>query len=263
MKDIPCTHAPPIVVSLSSFGATEVRRHGQSWFIDLAIAAGATGVEVRSELLRQSTAELAQMAAICKGMHTVYSCAEPLFSPAGKLMETSVDTALNHATLLDAQVVKFSIGSGARASEHQLRQLQRQLQGHSATVLVENDQSEAAGTIKALQHFLTQAAHSGLDLQMTFDIGNWHWTGECPWVAADRFKGRIAYVHTKGVLRQPQRWIAVPLADSEAPWRTVLSAMPADCPWAIEYPLLGDDLLAVTRDAIGHLHTIRGGTYVN
>ena len=64
------------------------------------------------------------------------------------------------------------------------------------------------------------------------------------------------YVHCKGVQRQPQRWVAVPLADSAAPWRTILRAMPGGLPWAIEYPLQGDDLLAVTREQVRSLREI-------
>jgi hypothetical protein len=33
----------------------------------------------------------------------------------------------------------------------------------------------------------------------------------------------------------------------------VLRALPRGLPWAIEYPLAGEDLLAVTRDEIRHL----------
>ena len=51
--------APPILISLSSFGAAEVRRHGQLWFTQLSFAAGADGVEVRSELLVDPATELA------------------------------------------------------------------------------------------------------------------------------------------------------------------------------------------------------------
>ncbi|HZY15246.1 MAG TPA: glutamine ABC transporter ATP-binding protein, partial [Ramlibacter sp.] len=47
-----------VLISLSSFGATEVRRHGQLWFTQLAQAAGADGVEVRGELLTDARAEL-------------------------------------------------------------------------------------------------------------------------------------------------------------------------------------------------------------
>ena len=63
-------------------------------------------------------------------------------------------------------------------------------------------------------------------------------------------------MHCKGVQRQPARWVAVPLADSAAPWRAVLRALPADVPWAIEYPLLGDDLAVVSRAEIDHLRAI-------
>jgi len=59
------------------------------------------------------------------------------------------------------------------------------------------------------------------------------------------------------VQRQAQRWVAVPLAESAAPWRAVLRAMPAGMPWAIEYPLAGDDLLGVTRAQIEHLRSLQ------
>src|SRR3546814_3722163 len=61
---------------------------------------------------------------------------------------------------------------------------------------------------------------------MTFDMGNWHWVGECPLQAAQVFSSRVKYVHCKGVQRTPARWIAVPLNDSAAPWRAVFRAMP-------------------------------------
>ncbi len=64
---------------------------------------------------------------------------------------------------------------------------------------------------------------------MTFDMGNWHWSGECPLQAAAALAPQVRYVHCKGVQRQPQRWVAVPLAESSAPWRAVLRALPADC----------------------------------
>jgi hypothetical protein len=66
----------------------------------------------------------------------------------------------------------------------------------------------------------------------------------------------VVYVHCKGVQRQPQRWVAVPLAESSAPWRTVLRALPVDVPWAIEYPLAGDDLLSVVQREIEQLRGV-------
>ena len=89
-------------------------------------------------------------------------------------------------------------------------------------------------------------------------MGNWHWTGECPQEAAHSLAARVRYVHCKGVQRDRQRWVAVPLADSTAPWRAVLRAMPAATPWAIEYPLASDDLLGLTRAHVAQLRGLRG-----
>ncbi|MNR49749.1 hypothetical protein D3C85_1691670 [compost metagenome] len=57
--------------------------------------------------------------------------------------------------------------------------------------------------------------------------------------------------------RLPGKWIAVPLGESAAPWRAVLRALPADVPHAIEYPLIGDDLVAVTRDQVAFIRAAR------
>ena len=40
------------------------------------------------------------------------------------------------------------------------------------------------------------------------------------------------------------------------PWRAVLRALPADVPWAIEYPLAGDDLAPAMRAGIEHLRVL-------
>lgn len=253
----------PIVISLSSFGAAEVKRHGQAWFANLAKAAGAGGVEIRSELLTKPDEELPLIAQQCQGMKTVYSCAEPLFTEAGELDEDALDLAMQRAASIDAVIIKFSIGGGANAAPSSMQRLADKLKGHAVPVLIENDQSNAAGSIFQLKRFFRKASHCGLNLGMTFDIGNWHWAGECPQMAAVQFSDRIRYVHTKGVLKQANRWIAVPIADSEAPWKTLVDAMPADCPWAIEFPLMGDDLVGVTGKEVGRLEKIRGERYVD
>ena len=49
-----------ILISLSSFGAAEVRRHGQLYFARLAREAGADGFEVRGELLVEAERDVLQ-----------------------------------------------------------------------------------------------------------------------------------------------------------------------------------------------------------
>jgi sugar phosphate isomerase/epimerase len=245
----------PVLISLSSFGAAEVRRHGQLWFTRLAQQAGADGVEVRGELLNRPADELPDIARTVAqaGSHVVYSSPEGLWAHHGALDLAALQRALEAAELLDAPRLKMSIGGFGSESHHDLPRLAGLLRDRDTELVIENDQTTPAGTVDALQAFFRRADEAGLRLGMTFDMGNWHWTGECPQEAARAFSQRVTYVHCKGVQRQPRRWVAVPLAESAAPWRAVLRALPRALPWAIEYPLAGDDLLAVTREEIRQL----------
>jgi len=242
-----------VLISLSSFGAAEVRRHGQLWFTRLSQQAGADGVEVRGELLVDPARELPQIAQAVRqwGGRLVYSSPEPLWSAEGTLDFAAVQRAVDAARLLGAPRLKMSIGDFRGAASGDFRRLAETV--GELDLVIENDQTASAGTLDAMQAFFRAADEAGTPLPMTFDMGNWHWTGEDPLDAARAFAARVGYVHCKGVQRQPNRWVAVPIADSAAPWRAVLRALPRALPWAIEYPLVGDDLLETTRTEIRHL----------
>ena len=244
-----------VLISLSSFGAAETGRHGQLWCIELAAQAGADGVEVRGELLRDVSAELPALA----GRAAVYSSPEGLWTHDGLLDEAALQRGLHAAQVLRAPRLKMSIGGFGAQSHASLPQLKALLQAApNVELVIENDQTATAGTLAALQAFFAAQAQAGLDLGMTFDMGNWHWLGECPLQAAQALAPQVRYVHCKGVQRQPAKWVAVPLAESLAPWRAVLRALPADVPHAIEYPLVGDDLVAVTREQVDFIRAVRG-----
>jgi sugar phosphate isomerase/epimerase len=252
----------PIVISLSSFGASEVKRHGQATFVDIAKQGGADGVEVRSELLSPNKSELSMIAQQAEWMHRVFSCAAPLFSPEGELLSENVQYGLECSELLRADVIKFSIGGGSRATYQQLKRLSSLIGTKANSVLIENDQSNSAGSIFHIKQFFSKSEEAGLKLGMTFDIGNWHWAGECPQKASEAFASNVRYVHTKGVFRQIAKWVAVPLSESQAPWKTILDSLPSSTPWAIEYPLIGDDLVDVTKREVELLRAINGERYV-
>jgi sugar phosphate isomerase/epimerase len=251
-----------VLISLSSFGAAEVRRHGQLWFTRLAHTAGADGVEVRGELLADPDAELAALAQVVRetGLEVVYSSPDGLWREGGLLDSAALDRALIAAQTLGAPRLKMSIGAFGARSLPTLPLLKQRLDASAVELLIENDQTAAAGSLAALQDFFAAATGCGVPLGMTFDMGNWHWAGECPLQAAQALAPQVRYVHCKGVQRQPQRWVAVPLADSAAPWRAVLRALPVHMPWAIEYPLAGDDLLARTRGEISRLREVAART---
>lgn len=255
-----------VLISLSSYGASEVRRHGQQWFAELALASGADGVEVRGELLRDDAdAEVSAIGGVLagRGAALVYSSPEPLWTEDGRFDDAALTRALDRTERLGAPHLKMSIGSFRPGGRNGIDALRERLHGRGIELLIENDQTESAGSLPALQVFFDAMREAGMPPAMTFDMGNWHWVGECPLQAAAALAERVGYVHCKGVQRQPHRWVAVPLADSSAPWRTLLRALPAGVPWAIEYPLVGDDLQAVTRrevELLRHLGGSNGGT---
>jgi sugar phosphate isomerase/epimerase len=248
----------PVYISLSAFGAAEVRRHGQCWFTALSFEAGADGIEVRSELLVDTERELQAIANAVKvaNKKVVYSSADYLWNADGGLNSDALAQALAAARTLNAARIKMAMGGFNTASHKSIFNVRALLQAANIELLIENDQTPVAGTLTALQDFFNAISAQGFHPGMTFDIGNWHWTGECPLQAATALAQQVHYVHCKGVQRLPHRWVAVPLAESSAPWRAVLRALPAAVPWAIEYPLAGDDLLMVTRQEINHLRTV-------
>ena len=248
-------HALQVLISLSSFGAAEVRRHGQWWFSQLSFEAGAEGVEVRSELITDELHELAAIRQLAsdEGKALVYSCALPLWAPQGELDTAALNRAIQATLTLGASRLKMSIGGFNPSSIATLNTAQAMLKGLPFDLVIENDQSASAGSLPALQYFWASARTHTFPVHMTFDLGNWHWAGECPLQAALALSRHVAYVHCKGVQRLPPRWVAVPLTESSAPWRAVLRALPVGTPWAIEYPLIGDDLLQVTRAEIAQL----------
>jgi len=242
-----------VLISLSSFGAAEVGRHGQLWCAQMALAAGADSVEVRGEMLRDADAELSAL----KGLASVYSSPEGLWAEGGWLDSAALKRGIAAATRVGAKRLKMSIGDFQPASHGSLWGLKVELSQTRVELLIENDQTVRAGTLPALQVFFDAAERAGVELGMTFDMGNWHWVGECPLQAAEALGRSVRYVHCKGAQRLPHKWVAVPLGDSAAPWRAVLRALPADVPHAIEYPLVGDDLLAATRTQIDFIRAAR------
>lgn len=249
----------PALISLTSFGNAEVRRHGQLYFAQLSHRAGANGYEVREELLVDAAQELPALAAYGREhqLDLVYSCPQPLFAMDGQLNTAALQHAIAASHTLGAGWLKMSIGGFAQQSVAHSAQgfaaLQSAITEAGLTLLIENDQTVAAGTVQALQRFFAAADAAGLPLPMTFDMGNWHYMGECALQAAELFASRVAYVHAKGVQRLPAKWVAVPLAESAAAWRAILRTLPSDAPRAIEYPLIGDDLLATTRHELAVL----------
>jgi sugar phosphate isomerase/epimerase len=213
---------------------------------------------VRGELLTDPRRELPELASVfaSTGLTAVYSSPSMLWGASGVFDPSALESGLAAAHDLGARTLKMSIGGFAAQSVETLPLFKDCLRQSRVELLIENDQTATAGSVAALRRFFELGGQAGIELGMTFDMGNWHWVGESPLLAAGVFADRVRYVHCKGVQRQPQRWVAVPLGESMAPWRGVLNALPQDVPRAIEYPIVGDDLLLAAHGAIQDLRNL-------
>jgi len=63
-------------------------------------------------------------------------------------------------------------------------------------------------------------------------------------------------VHVKAAAPTADGWRAIALDEADNLWRETLALLPSDVPRGIEFPLEGDDLVAVTRHYVDLLREV-------
>ncbi|WP_085720318.1 MULTISPECIES: TIM barrel protein [unclassified Pseudomonas] len=252
-------HSNPVSISLSSFGADFVRQRGQQQFLDLLAAAGVTRVELREELFTRAPDTAALAAAIAAlRLECLYSTPLELWTAQGEL-DPQLAQKLETARALGAVALKVSLGHYHAGCD--VAALATLLPAHGPLLLVENDQTAQGGRIEPLQQFFQRADELGLTLGMTFDIGNWQWQGEPARHAARQLGRWVRYVHCKAVQRRADgRLVAVPPEASDLQeWAELMAEFTPGVVRAVEYPLVSDDLLALTRAQVRDLAALGQG----
>ncbi len=250
------THdCPAQLIATSAYGHAAIAAHGQQGVLPWLAAAGATGVEIRRELLPAGFDAFAALGKACarQRLSVVYSTADELWQDDAPAV--TLDKRLAEAAALGARAIKFSLGNYRHGPAEAWTTLRAALAAVPvAQVMVENDQTPQGGTLEPLATCLHDAEQADCPLTMTFDIGNWAWTGGDAEDAASRLGRYVRYVHCKGVAwRDGQPHAAVPSAEELHDWRALFAAFPTSVPRAIEYPLQGEDLVAVSRDELARL----------
>ncbi len=246
-------HKPPVSISLSSYGTDLVRQRGQGSFVDILYAAGAHCIEWREELLTtEDPAQLAD-AAQAKGLESVYSSPMELWLAGQSKPNPQLITALQRAQAFGAKWLKVSFGYFTDTCD--LRTLAQILGKSAVQLLVENDQTLHGGRIEPFQRFFAAVEQHHLPINMTFDIGNWHWQDQSASSAARLLGRHVGYVHCKAVSRRADgKLIAIPPAASDLHlWEQLLRHMAQGVMRAAEYPLQGDDLVQLTTEHVAAL----------
>lgn len=209
---------------------------------------GADGVEVREEQFRQmpTLGEFADMRAQClqAGLEIHYSSPQPIWFSDGTL-NGALEEILQRAKALGATLVKVSLGDIAIDAmvEERICELGEWVRPfEDIRVTVENDQTLGGGRTAPLVSFLEECKESDVPVGMTFDLGNWTWTGEDALVAAQAFTHYVDYVHVKVADERTIPLVAVApefTVNDQPRLRKALSMLPKDLPYCIEYSLVG------------------------
>lgn len=244
---------PDIIVVTAAYGHSQIAAlGGQRALLPIIQQAGADGVEIRRELL--DDAALADLPALARAvaqhqLHSSYSVPDTLFCDGGEI-NPRITHYVEEARQLNAQRLKVALGefTGALPREALLADLPFQL-------TVENDQTEH-GRLAPSVAFFTAVREADLPISMTFDMGNWCWTGEDADQAAQQLAAQVGYVHVKAAVAHQDSYRAIALDEADDHWRTLLQQLPAQAPRGIEFPLEGDDLTAVTRHYVSLLRNV-------
>jgi len=256
-----------VAIVASAFGADVIRRDGHAAWIGTAQRAGASAFEVRRELMGDAGAAALQAlgTAIARaGLWPVWSTPDTLYDAQGQLDEAALRHAIACGRALGARFVKLQLGgfAGDACAERLCAVLAEA--GDGPRVVVENGQLKEGGSLAqfaALFDALTDAPRSANDpdprppIGMTFDIGNWRWSGEPPLVAAAVLSPYVEYIHCKAVVGEgARRFAAAPAAD-DALCRAAFALLPPDAPRGIEFPF---DPARVAADAARHVEWLAG-----
>lgn len=248
--------APAVLVSTSAYGQNLIAARGQAAVLPWLTAAGADGVEIRRELLPVGFADFIGLGQACagQGLAVVYSAPGGLWE--ARRLTVCLDQRLDEAAALGAIAIKVSLGHSPVGSLVDWAALRDRLNDFPP-LLVENDQTPEGGTPEHLAACLEDAAAASCPLGMTFDIGNWHWTDSDPLDAARRLGPFVRYLHCKGIVHDGGRLGAgVPHDGELSAWKALLAHLPSGLPRAIEYPLQGQDPVALTAEQLARLRRL-------
>ncbi|MEZ3501537.1 sugar phosphate isomerase/epimerase family protein [Pantoea sp. KPR_PJ] len=245
-----------IIVVTAAYGQQQVAAlGGQQALLPLIQQAGADGVEIRRELF--DAAALDNLPTLAQAiqqhqLHASYSVPDTLFCDDGAL-NPRLENYFKEAQLLDAQRLKLALG-GFSGELHGAA-LHALCERYPTALTIENDQT-ANGELAPSLHFFHAVEQASLPIVMTFDMGNWLWTHENALDAASLLGRFVSYIHVKAAVPQGDSFRAIPLDEASDAWRQLLQHLPAGAARGIEFPLEGEDLLAVTRHYVTLLRNV-------
>ncbi|MEH7117274.1 sugar phosphate isomerase/epimerase [Neobacillus vireti] len=227
-----------VIVPLNAYDSSEVAAGGQESFVKLIAEAGAYGIEIRRELLPADVLPLGKIKTEIDqyGLFTVYSAPIELWKEDYQLNQERLNHIFQEADILGAKWVKVSLGHFQQDLSN-IAALKDLLVGQKdIQLLVENDQTSYGGNVGHLQAFFESAVDHGIPVKMTFDAGNWYYSGQEVEDALEKLAPYVSYLHLKQVTETLE---TVPLQiDGEHSWKKAISHFPVEIVKALEFPIV-------------------------
>lgn len=230
-----------VIVPLNAFDTMAVLENGQASYVELIAQAGAYGVEIRREMMPDENRQLDKIKSeIDKfGLFTVYSAPIECWKDNHQLNEEQLSEIFREGILLGAKWIKVSLGHFQK-EESSVTDLAALLkQQPEIQLLVENDQTLHGGNISQLQAFFESVVDKEVSVKMTFDAGNWYYSGQDIEEALSKLAPHVVYLHLKQVEVKNGTLVTVPLQpDGEHSWKKVMRSLPGDIVKALEFPIV-------------------------
>lgn len=227
-----------IIINTLAF-VEEMKQKGkdQSAYVAAVAGLGVGGIEVRREMFVDALAAAAAIKDEARktGLVVFYSIPATLYK-AGQLDRPLAEAVSQEAIALGAGRAKFNVGDCEKVTAEDLLWLAQQYTKRGVQLTVENDQTQQNGRIEPLVRFAemcNQIAPGIIDV--TYDVGNWIYTGEDPHKAAEALHDAVGYIHLKDV-KQTQPPVTCQLGEGDIDWCALTKTFAPGLPVAIEYP---------------------------
>ncbi|MEA5084808.1 MAG: TIM barrel protein [Lachnospiraceae bacterium] len=203
----------------------------QEVLFPMLAAEGFNEVELRREYIKDIEKELPLIEKSAKQneISLLYAVVDTYYKE-GILDKKSVNQYIHEAKVMGAKTLKLMPGDFTSLSKEDSVYFNK-LEDNGIQLLLENGQKSTPETMKA---FVEQCEKHGIDMKITFDLGNWVWSNQDIPMVAEILKPWVYAVHLKDGANVDGSLKVVPIGEGVTDWKKVVDIL-SPARFALEY----------------------------